>query len=970
MTEDAGRRRADNVKVLSTPTQERPVTGTIEHLASLDLRRWKEECASELRASTRAASHLKLLSGKTSEGLYAAASKVAARWCGALGDVRQRTACDGSSSLDLPSLARSRPASYSQHRRSEAAGRPRGALTARTTGERGSGAATTLPSVTGTHSARGPLQSRKVNCPSYEDAPPKTAASMELAERGLLSTSVASWNWASSGYQQRQAHSAPLGFALPSPVHPSSSSRATSRSQTSPAHVAGGNLERSSASPSGGAKALQTVALEECSAEDWREVYETLSFLSPDMHIVCRGKMPSMMAVREQKALEFARKQRQQHLEAGQAHRRIGRSWREHQEEPHGSDSESEQLSIPNTMKDFAGGKRTSVRPPPRCSMFQQRRTSKMTRASVEPIDEDENNSTQGGAKVRSAIRGRLEERRLAQKQVARRKLNRRNAVSAMNNAERLELRQAFDLYSERGHLPHTQMLSCLLELGLYGSTFDERWATERVCREVVIHLRTERMTAGPQDCPLPEPQFQRPVVCYMRKRQDQNEEKVDQVPLLISFDDFCTELVPACRQLLLQCREDHHFSAFCKIVGKGPMSMTTQMLTDMAAKLNLSKGNFEAELAEFRQRDTRGEYEFEVVHPFINSVRERDERDLRVQQREMKARLELDDVTFANKRFEIVQLQKIFDLFDVDQSGELNYEEVMMLLKHCGMQPYEPSQTKVIRSLWEAGDADGSGEVNFAEFMKFMEQIRAQTQLQRRQRLRDAFAEKDSGTKDRKERCIEMKELLWTVMEQFDHRMEGYINFFAFEDLFQGMKEAIFAKQGEEIREQASALSMDMKSMGEYLQAYDQLDVDQSGGLNQEEVKVAMKAAMEREPSDKEISILWQDMALDPTAELSTLEFLKLMVHAQKRGIVPKEAPFRLTDVQRVRLQEVLLLFKLGETYVRSLEASELVDLVATYLNISAETNLRDGLPAPWCVNNVRELRMYALHLAHGEGT
>ena len=64
---------------------------------------------------------------------------------------------------------------------------------------------------------------------------------------------------------------------------------------------------------------------------------------------------------------------------------------------------------------------------------------------------------------------------------------------------------------------------------------------------------------------------------------------------------------------------------------------------------------------------------------------------------------------------------QELFDHFDVDGSGALGFDEVLLGVKAFGLQVSEPSE---VRALFDASDKDGSGVIDLNEFEHVVEGV------------------------------------------------------------------------------------------------------------------------------------------------------------------------------------------------------------------------------------------------------
>jgi Ca2+-binding EF-hand superfamily protein len=71
--------------------------------------------------------------------------------------------------------------------------------------------------------------------------------------------------------------------------------------------------------------------------------------------------------------------------------------------------------------------------------------------------------------------------------------------------------------------------------------------------------------------------------------------------------------------------------------------------------------------------------------------------------------------------RAEIDELQRQFDTFDLDGSGNISVDELRTAMRNLG----EYTDEAQLQQLMAAGDADGSGEIDFAEFAAIVLNLR-----------------------------------------------------------------------------------------------------------------------------------------------------------------------------------------------------------------------------------------------------
>lgn len=88
--------------------------------------------------------------------------------------------------------------------------------------------------------------------------------------------------------------------------------------------------------------------------------------------------------------------------------------------------------------------------------------------------------------------------------------------------------------------------------------------------------------------------------------------------------------------------------------------------------------------------------------------------------------------------------LFQIFQKYDEDDSGALDKDEVMKILKDINFAPQTPEEEDLITNVLREVDADGSGELEFTEFVTFVSKVREVLQILRRNRERKLKEEMD----------------------------------------------------------------------------------------------------------------------------------------------------------------------------------------------------------------------------------
>jgi len=326
-----------------------------------------------------------------------------------------------------------------------------------------------------------------------------------------------------------------------------------------------------------------------------------------------------------------------------------------------------------------------------------------------------------------------------------------------------------------------------------------------------------------------------------------------------------------------------------------------------------------------------------------------------------------MDDQMFQDVRPELIDLDTVFMLFDVDDSGYLSHREVRQLLKHLGIQVKRDS-SMISRVLQEV-DWDGNGEVDFKEFLGLIHRVRAHEMLGRRSNLQNNFDKYDKdGNKSVPVPMIEVilsgaglvhdkttQEIARTLVGMMETERAGEISFQELEELGQRIVERNFMNVNQRNLALAKSLGFDITKLAEYQFAFDQFDVDGDGALSLAEIREALNTFMIRTPTLEELSDVYRAVDMDADGSVSFQEFLQLMkVVAAGIGLFSTEAPFQLASVPNEKLREVLKIFHMPVSYVRELSPAELVDIVADCMEVTPDMNMREAEPP---IRSVRAL-------------
>lgn len=113
--------------------------------------------------------------------------------------------------------------------------------------------------------------------------------------------------------------------------------------------------------------------------------------------------------------------------------------------------------------------------------------------------------------------------------------------------------------------------------------------------------------------------------------------------------------------------------------------------------------------------------------------------------------------------------LRRIFDMYDVDNSGDLSIDEIFRLMRDLGFE-IQTSLKQEVRRLFEESDIDGSGMIEYREFTRFFHgacEMLQQKQYEEEQRAAEELGFTTSELRDLRE-----------VFHMLDHDNAGSLKF------------------------------------------------------------------------------------------------------------------------------------------------------------------------------------------------
>jgi len=330
----------------------------------------------------------------------------------------------------------------------------------------------------------------------------------------------------------------------------------------------------------------------------------------------------------------------------------------------------------------------------------------------------------------------------------------------------------------------------------------------------------------------------------------------------------------------------------------------------------------------------------------------------------------------FEKLRHELVATFKLFQLHDTDQCGFVPHTEVRKILKYMGLEPYRADVTSHVALFLLSSDYEDNQEVNFLQFLELIQGLRKVRKRDKRRKMKDALKQakmfNSHGDVDISSDDVftvlrdadvlpeGSKDVIRVVIENTETDALGSVPFRLFEDMVERTCEKVNAASHHRDMKTASALGFEQKRLAEFNKAFDLLDADDSGSLSLYEVESAIGVVMTRIPPASEIQAVFKQVMNDLEKEMNFTEFLLFMklLNAEEKTKLQDPA-FRICDVPPEKLRTVLRLFPLAETYIRSVDDSELPELTASFLQVHAQSNLREDERHP--VRNMRTLMVFA---------
>jgi len=552
----------------------------------------------------------------------------------------------------------------------------------------------------------------------------------------------------------------------------------------------------------------------------------------------------------------------------------------------------------------------------------------------------------------------RIEERRgeqLKQTKSQKKYEQKINMFYALPATEQDALEQAFMRFDidNSGFLDHGELVYCLREFGLAGTTAAEKREILNICCEAMV------------------------------AESDSPKAQVTSEDVQISLVDLALIVVPRVRMAMTTLRGEELLKEFFKYDIDGSGKLSKSEMKELARGMGLDprmmelpgalppaiakghvaqRGREQAPVAE-----EEVEVDFETCKKMIIRGRERSQRICRDRERAVQKKAGLSEATFQDFREDLVSLYEMFTRYDKDKSNSLNMAELMSMFRECGMGAKCIAEKKDYAAIFRSVDKNHDKEFNFSEFLNLVRHIRSYRREKRREKLLERFVKYDrdqSGYLSPAEIAAMLSDLgfgprnkkeqdeLAYIIASVDVDGSGFIDFIEFLRLSQRIDEKLKIVRWEEEIEFAMCLGFTEKQMIELRGVFDSLDTDGGGSLDMQEVRngmVLMRKESFMNMSVKAFEALFKQIDKDGTGALDFMEFLSFFNLMRNSDLHDKEDAHKLekraSNLEIRVLRRVLEYFRLGQQYISSLSHEELVSLFCEYFTVTATTNLHEAL-------------------------
>eukprot|EP00746_Dinoflagellata_sp_MGD_P165356 gnl/MRDRNA2_/MRDRNA2_94571_c0_seq1.p1 gnl/MRDRNA2_/MRDRNA2_94571_c0~~gnl/MRDRNA2_/MRDRNA2_94571_c0_seq1.p1 ORF type:complete len:853 (-),score=198.59 gnl/MRDRNA2_/MRDRNA2_94571_c0_seq1:40-2598(-) len=527
----------------------------------------------------------------------------------------------------------------------------------------------------------------------------------------------------------------------------------------------------------------------------------------------------------------------------------------------------------------------------------------------------------EGKVKDRMRLLKRLRRERQEREEEEQLKLQRQKKFEAMPVEERECLWEAFRHFDQdNSHsLDIRELRACLTELGIRGSTAEEKQAISSICSEVSV-----LSSICPELLKLMSHGERKSLVRESVGQFGQKNFEVD-------FFAFSVDLVPAVRARLKKIRSRTASEVFMKYdkgdAGHINIKAMGQALASIKESLQLDLSCLEQVQQEVlvdpetQKRITS--VDFELFQTVLSTLLEHSQRRQRTLERKIQEESGISEGMFEKVRSELVGLWDMFHQFDTDGSGYLDCSEYLEMIKGLGLLPRaasaRPEIDQLIRDTWDAcqglpvRDSDSgrlvpgeslderSSGIDLKSFVSLIIAIREKNGERKTEELMKIFSRFDrdrSGELNVSEisnvleemgmnpKTKEEQEIIFAIIQDVDDKGTGELVFEAFQVLIQRYTERLRIRQLKADLKFCSKLGFSEAEYKEFRQCFDQFDKDGSNSLDVREVR-AVLCLLHLDVSAERLREAFDKLDRDGSGELEFTEFVQLMkMMSEKEGI------------------------------------------------------------------------------------
>jgi calcium-binding protein CML len=424
---------------------------------------------------------------------------------------------------------------------------------------------------------------------------------------------------------------------------------------------------------------------------------------------------------------------------------------------------------------------------------------------------------------------------------------------------------------------------------------------------------------------------------------------------IMINLYELANSVIPQVRTKLQEIRAGDLMKEFFRHDESRDGRLNIRESLEISRTLGLDQ----RALVEACEKDNEKSISYDTFQEIVQEFRELIDQSQRVRERRVKEDYKLDEPTFLAFREDLSVLSDVFYRFDADHSGSLTHDEIMLMLKECGLSPKTKFEHAEIEHILFIADKDRSGSLCFAEFLGVVAEIR----LYRQERIRDEqmasfdHYDKDNGG-DLSVAEISMllldlgiaprnrleQEELAMMIHSSDQDGSGTIDFEEFQHLSQRIDEKLKSMRYESEVDFAMQADFSEQQMRDFRWVFDNLDWDGSDHLCQSEVQMCMNLMQWSVPTAVVENVFGQ-LDQDESGQLDFLEFLEFMrIMRDTEGMALESAlPLgkRVAQLDTRVVRRALEIFRLNKSYLLTLPEKQLHEIFCAYLGVSVDVDL-----------------------------